>query len=399
MNSFIRVYFFPLLLLTALFLGGLFGVFFPIEALKLQSIGDVFLRLLLTFVVPLIFFTVTSAIAKTRSLQTLKQLLLMMVMVFLVMGVVVAALCLFFVKFFAISANIEFSKVQEITLQKTISWADFFTVSDFSKLFSHEHMLALIIFAIIVGLATNLQKEKSQLFIQFLHAGEQVFMQAFKLIMYFAPIGFFAYFSHLVATIGPSFLWQYAKVIGFYYGFAITFFVLVYSVYAYIYDTKQGLRVFWREVYLPAITALGTCSSVASIPSNFIALKKIGVHEVVYDTVLPLGSLIHKEGSVMGGIVKIAFLFAVYHMNFSGIDVFLKAIIVALFIGSVMGGIPGGGMLGDLFVVAAYGFPSSALILIATISLVIDPLATMLNVTGNTIATMLIDKFVKKKIF
>ena len=110
-----------------------------------------------------------------------------------------------------------------------------------------------------------------------------------------------------------------------------------------------------------------------------------------------MGTILHKEGSVIGGIVKIAFLFGLFHLDFSGFSVLLTAIVIALLVGTVMGAIPSGGMLGELLILHVYGFPPSALMTIVAISIIIDPLATMLNVTGNTVGSMLIARLVDGK--
>ncbi len=149
--------------------------------------------------------------------------------------------------------------------------------------------------------------------------------------------------------------------------------------------------------FLPAITAFTTCSSAASIPANLLAVKAMGISPEIYETTIPFGTMVHKDGSVIGAIIKIAFLFGIFHLKFAGIAVLLPAAATALLVGTVMGAIPSGGMLGELLILAVYGFPSSALIAIATISIIIDPLATMLNVTGNTISSMLIARLVEEK--
>lgn len=67
---------------------------------------------------------------------------------------------------------------------------------------------------------------------------------------------------------------------------------------------------------------------------------------------------------------------------------------VSMLVGTVMGAIPSGGMVGELLILAVYGFPSTVLLAVAAISVIIDPIATMLNVTGNTVSSMLIARLV-----
>ena len=95
-------------------------------------------------------------------------------------------------------------------------------------------------------------------------------------------------------------------------------------------------------------------------------------------------------------MLKIAFLFSLFHLDFSSVWVLMTAIGVSLLVGTVMGAIPSGGMLGELLILSVYGFPASTLVSIAAISLVIDPFATMLNVTGNTASSMLIARLIEK---
>lgn len=75
----------------------------------------------------------------------------------------------------------------------------------------------------------------------------------------------------------------------------------------------------------------------------------------------------------------------------------LALIIFSMLVGTVMGAIPSGGMLGELLIISVYGFPPSVLIAIAAISILIDPLATMLNVTGNSVSAMMIARLTEGK--
>ena len=94
---------------------------------------------------------------------------------------------------------------------------------------------------------------------------------------------------------------------------------------------------------------------------------------------------------------KIAFLFGIFHLNFSSPSVLLAALGISILVGTVMGAIPSGGMLGELLILSVYGFPPAVLIIIAAISIIIDPLATMLNVTCNSVSSMMIARLVEGK--
>jgi len=400
-KALLRTYIFPILLITSLILGGIFGYFFSREAHLLKPLGDIFLNLILTTIVPLIFFSVSAAVSKLGSWKKLGNIFFSMATLFLLTGVVVAFLTIIVVKIFPIGQGIDASILSSGKTVPHFPIADqlvgIFTVPEFSLLFSHHHMLALIVFSLLVGVAAATTKKEDNLFVDFLQAGEKVFMRVFSYIMYYAPIGFFAYFANLVSELGPKIMEHYLRVAVIYYAFGLVFFIVVYSIYAYLADRNIGVKLFWRNIFLPATTALATCSSAASIPANLEATKKMGVSPAIYETVIPLGTLIHKDGSIMGGIFKIAFLFGLFHLDFSGASVLLTALGISLLVGTVMGAIPSGGMLGELLILTVYGFPPSALIAIAAISIIIDPLATMLNVTGNSVCSMLVARWVDGK--
>lgn len=396
----IKAYAFPLTLVTAIILGGLTGYWFGQSALVLKPLGEIFLNLIFTSIVPLIFFSVSSAIAQVSSLKKMGKIAFYMTVVFLFTGVVAAVYALFIVIFFPPGLDVHLSlSMPEHTLALSVSSqiADIFTVSDFSKLLSHEHILALIVFSILVGLAVTGARDQGKNFGPFLQAGEEIFMRVFSFIMYYAPIGFFAYFAVLTSELGPKLMENYARIAVIYYLSAFLYFIIAFSGYAYLAGQTKGIRLFWNNVFLPAITAIATCSSAASIPANLSATQKMQVSPEIYETVVPLGSIIHKDGSVIGGIFKIAFLFGIFHLNFASPLVLLTALGVSLLVGTVMGAIPSGGMLGELLILTVYGFPPSSLIAIAAISIIIDPLATMLNVTGNSVSTMLIARLVEGK--
>lgn len=399
-NRMLRSYFFPILLLFSIILGGLAGYLFGQEVKILKPLGDIFLNLILTAIVPLIFFSITSAIARVGSLGRLKKIMSRMAIIFLFTGLIAALYALFIVKIFPLSQgfHLRFSLLEKpSTPNFTEQVVSIFTVSNFTQLFSHEHISALIVFSILVGLAVASIKEKGASFVRFLQVGEELFMRVIALIMYFAPIGFFAYFAVLVSELGLKLAENYIRIAIIYYTASLTYFFFGFSLYAYLAGKLKGIKLFWKNLFLPAVTALATCSSAASIPANLYAVKNMGISPEIYETVVPLGSIIHKDGSVMGGIFKIAFLFGIFHLNFNSTDVLLAALGVSLLVGTVMGAIPSGGMIGELLILTVYGFPPSVLLAVAAISVIIDPIATMLNVTGNTVSSMMIARWVDGK--
>lgn len=399
-NQIFKSYIGPIILISSTILGGLTGFLLGPKALILKPFGDILLNLIFTIIVPLIFFSVSSAITKTGSMEQLRIIIVNMTFVFLFTGIVASLYALFFVKLIPPADGIYVHlsmPAQETKLNFSEQIAGIFTVPEFSSLLTHKHILSLIVFSILVGLATVKANEKGKEFARFLDSGTEVFLRIFSLIMYYAPIGFFAYFAVLVSEMGPQLMESYVRITILYYVTGITYFLFVYTGYAYLAGKLNGIKLFWKNISLPMITAIATCSSAASIPANLIATQKMNIPPKIYETTVPLGSIIHKDGSVIGGVFKIAFLFGMFHMDISGANVISTILAVSLLVGTVMGAIPSGGMLGELLILNIYGFPASALIAVAAISVLIDPLATMLNVTGNSVSSMLIARLVEGK--
>lgn len=396
----LKAYRFPLILLGSIIIGTIIGLIFGEKASILKPLGDIFINLLFMIVVPLVFFSISSAIAAMESIRRLGKIMGWMMTVFILTGIVASVYMLIALKIFSpgSNANIPLETPEDV---EQLSLADqlvqTFTVPDFVDLFSRSNMLVLIIFAVLVGVATGLAGDRGRPFAKLLSSGSEVFMKVTKIIMYYAPIGLGAYFATLIGEFGTALISDYAKAVIIYYPVSVLYFFIGFTLYAFLAGGKEGIVRFWKNIFAPAVTALGTGSSVATIPLNLEAAKKIGVPKDIRETVVPLGATIHMDGSCLSAMLKIAFVFGVFNLDFSGIDTFLIAIMVSLLSGIVMSGIPGGGFLGEMMIVTLYGLPIQALPIISAIGVVVDPPATMVNSTGDTVASMLVTRKIDGK--
>lgn len=394
----LKAYYFPFALLLSIIIGGITGHLLGKSADALKPLADIFINLIFCGLIPLVFFCVATAVARIGELKQLWKILFNMFLTFLFTGIIAGLFMIAVVKLYPPSLGVSLPNLNPPSAEH-INLADqlvgIFTVSDFGKLFSHEHILALVFFSFLIGLATSALKEKGKSFVIFLEAGTEVFMKVMTFIMYLAPLGFFAYFAVLIGDLGSQIIDSYLRVTWIYYLSGLFYFIVAFSFYAFLAGRFEGVKKFWKYTLVPMFTALATCSSSASIPANLLAAEKMKINSNIYETVIPLGAMLHKDGSVLGGIVKIAFLFGIFHMSFSGFFVLLLALFVGIMVGTVMGAIPSGGMLGELLILSVYGFPPEALLMIATISIIIDPLATVLNVTGDIISSMLVARLIQ----
>jgi Na+/H+-dicarboxylate symporter len=176
---------------------------------------------------------------------------------------------------------------------------------------------------------------------------------------------------------------------------AIIYFIFGFTIYAFIGGGGKGIKDFWTFIPGAALTAFGTGSSLAALPANLEAARRIGVPEDVREIVLPLGATIHMDGSCLAAIMKIAVLFALYGRSFSGFETLAGAVGVSILCGVVISGIPSGGMMGEMLIVTLYGFGPEALPIISMIGTLVDSPATMINSSGDTVAAMMVNRFLK----
>ncbi|WP_340084337.1 dicarboxylate/amino acid:cation symporter [Siminovitchia sp. FSL H7-0308] len=400
MGKKLKAYRFPLILLSAIMIGSIIGLIFGEKAGVIRPLGDLFINLLFMVVVPLVFFSISSAVANMDSMRRLGKIMGLMITIFVITGIIASVTMLAATVIFPMGSGVDIpletpENVETVSLSEQL--VNTFTVPDFVNLFSRQHMLALIVFSVLIGIATGLTGEVGKPFARFLESGSEIFMKVIQLIMYYAPIGLGAYFAALIGDMGAELIGDYAQAFLLYYPVAILYFAIGFTLYAFIAGGKKGVTRFWKNILTPAATALGTGSSFATLPVNLQAAKNIGVPKDIRETVLPLGATIHMDGSCLSAILKIAFVFGVFNMDYSGIDTFLTAIGIALLSGVVMSGIPGGGFIGEMVIVTLYGLPIQALPIISAIGVVVDPPATMVNATGDTVASMLVSRQLEGK--
>ena len=396
MKKFINSYKFPLLLLSSVILGSLVGLFFKSSVVYLKPFGEIFLNMMYTVVVPLVFFTISSSIANMINLKRLGKILYTVFFVFFIMSAVAAIYMIVVTYIFnPVNASISLESGTSETINLSDQIVKALTVTDFNLILSRSNMLPLIVFSILFGIATSLTKSNTVK--KFLDEASNINMKIVKIIMYYAPIGLFSYFASLTSSYGSELLGSYAKAMIIYYLATIVFFFVFYTIYAYIAGGKKGIRSFYRNQMEVTLTSLATQSSLASLPSNLEVTEKMGVPKDIREVTLPIGTTMHMDGSSMGSILKIVFLFSIFNYDFNGLSTILIAILIAIMSSVVMSGIPGGGLIGEMLIVSLYGFPASAFPIIATIGWLIDPPATMLNVVGDTTSSMVVTRIIDGK--
>lgn len=377
-------------------IGLVIGLIFKEKATALAPLGDLFINLLSTIIVPLVFTTITLSIAKIRP-KVVAKLLKNIVIVFLIMSllsVMVGVISTYTYRFVSeentitLTDNIKTDSENMTILERTINML---SVNDFNKILTKENMIALIVISLIIGIATFKAKEKGILFIKFLESIESVLMNVINIIMYYAPIGIAAFFATMVGNLGIQIAADYLKVFIYYTIICILFALIVYSLIAKI--SGKSVKSFWKESLPVIMCSLSTCSSAACLPINIDCTKKMGISDEVSKTTTSLGTSFHKDGSVIDSVFKIMFLVYLFNSNISILQIIGVALIATLLITAVP---VGGGTISEMCILTLLGFPVSALPILTIIATITDAPATMLNSLGDTSASLLVNKLMKK---
>lgn len=374
-------------LIISIIIGTIIGIIFKEKTNKIKALGDLFINMLTCIVIPIVFLNITISIGKMNKPKRIGKVLITTFIVFLATSIISALLGI-------IASNITplitgTKIISETTTPEKINFLDKFantlTVSNFNELLSVNNMIALILASIIFGIALNKTKETKTL--ELLESLNNIVQKIVNIIMLYAPIGIGAYFAVLVGNFGGNITSGYIKTFIIYLIVSIFIYFIIYGFYAYIAGGKEGIKRYFKYIITPTITALSTCSSAASIPSNTEAAQNIGVPSDIASAVIPLGTNFHKDGSIVGNAFKIMFLVYLFNLDIT----FTKVLLVALLSTLLITALPiGGGTIAEMFIISILGAPISALPMLTIIATIIDAPATVLNVVGDSASSMLV---------
>ena len=225
-----------------------------------------------------------------------------------------------------------------------------------------------------------------------------VMMKFVNIVTYYAPIAFFAIFDDLVATYGAEVAAGYGRAMIVYYPLCFIYIFTAFPLFAWFGGGKGAVKVMFQHIVKPAVVSLGTCSSVATIPTNMEEAEATGISKDVSDMVLPLGATMHMDGSCFSCVLKIAFVLGVFGQDM-GFERLIPIVLVAVLSSVGMSGVPGGGYIGE-YIICTLFFPTQMAIaypIAVTIGNLVDPPATMINAAGDYVVTFLVARFTEGK--
>ena len=400
-KSVAKNYRFLAILLSCMVAGALVGWFAPDFGHSIAFLGTVFINMMFCIVVPMVFASIAGSVANMESKERAGKIMGWTVGTFVVTGAIAAVIMFVLMKVFppVLSpwADLAAEEIGEHASMTELI-VNFFTSSDFVGLLSRRAMLPLIVFSILFGFSVQMTGGKNSVIGQWLSGLTDVMMKFVNIVTYYAPIAFFAIFADLVATYGSSVVEGYGRAMIVYYPLCFIYIFTAFPLFAWFGGGKGAVKMMFSHIARPAVVSLGTCSSVATIPTNIEEADETGINKDISGMVLPLGATMHMDGSCFSCVLKIAFVLGVFGEQLSWSR--LPFIVLVAVLSSVgMSGVPGGGYIGE-YIICSIFFPTQmelAFPILVAIGNLVDPPATMINSAGDYVVCYIVERFVEGK--
>ena len=413
-SNFWKSYGFLILMLTGIVAGCVVGAIWPAVmevvdgetiivdkgATVLEPLGTVFLNLMFCIAGPTVFCSISSAIANMQSAKRAGKIMGVTIATFLATAAI-AAVIMYVTVLIIPPVTGEYALI-EGEVGGTLGVADmvvnFFTKPDFTELFSRRAILPLIVAAVLFGFGVQMAGGSETRTAKLLEDVTNCIMKTFKIITYYAPIGFFGFFAYLIAYHGPDLIGDYGRTLAIYYILSFVYMFISFPLYARFGGGKGAAKLMFSKLFRPAAVSFGTCSSVATIPTNMEVAEETGISKDVTNIVVPMGATMHMDGSAMSAIINVRVLFGMFGQDFTTGRALL-AIVVAVFSSVAMSGIPGGGGTGELVLCSIF-FPDHLAVafpIALALGNLVDPPATMVNSAGDYVVSFIVARFVDGK--
>ncbi|MES2499476.1 MAG: dicarboxylate/amino acid:cation symporter [Pseudomonadota bacterium] len=368
-------------------------------------IGTLFIDLLKMILIPLVFCSIAVGIANLRQHQKMHRVWITTLVFFAFTTTIAITLGLTASNYFKPGAGLEISlfadamqnfKAQQLPLPEFFAqFLHGLFMNPFAAL-ADSNVLAVVIFALILGIALVMGGDRYKNILALLQEGLEITMRIVGWVMVLAPFGIAALLIKLIATQDTAVLGTMAKFMTLVVGTTLLHGVVILPLLLYLITGKMPLW-FWRAARESLITAFATSSSSATLPVTMrCTIQHLHVKPEIAGFVVPLGATVNMDGTALyeaAAALFIANLVGI-ELNFTQqLIVFFTAMIAA--IGAP--GIPSAGMVTMVMVLQSVGLPVEAIAILLPIDRLLDTLRTTVNVQGDMIGSLVVQKLVDRK--
>ncbi len=243
-------------------------------------------------------------------------------------------------------------------------------------------MLAVMVFALICGMAATTRPEETKTFVSWLEGLYAVSMSVIEFAMKLAPYGAGCLVFALAAEMGfdilKTLLWFVITAI---LGLSLQLFA-VYSIVVLVFARMSPWK-FFSNVSEAMLVAFGTSSSSATLPTAMkVASDELKLPSRVSNFVLTVGATGNQNGTALYEGVVVLFLAQVMGVDLTAGQQF-TVVLMAILAGVGTAGVPGGSLPLIIVVMQSVGVPGSAIAIIYGVDRILDMCRTVVNVTGD----------------
>ena len=379
---------------------GIDGKTFLTEYVK--PIGTIFISLIKMVVVPLIFFSLISGIISMTNAEAFKRIGLKAVGAFLMTGAFAVCIGLLFGTVFHPGVGVDLTKISEQTgivatahaAPKAFSMmqmlVDTIPTNVIKAMSDNDTILQVVVFALFVGVTLNKIRDKVENLIELFKSGALLVFKLIEIVIQFSPYGVFALTAWVVGTQGADILFALLKLVGTVLGGLFSQYLL-FGAMILAFGRLSPLP-FYRKMVEPQLLAFSTSSSKATLSTAMrVVNERLGVSKTCTSFVLPLGASINMDGTAIYLGICALFFSQAYGIPLDAHHYVILVLTATL--GSIgAAGIPGGSMVMMGMVLSSIGLPLDGIALIAGVDRLLDMLRTTVNITGDSVITLLIDK-------
>lgn len=287
----------------------------------------------------------------------------------------------------ALSAN-QFTARPPQSLTETL--LSLFTSNPIDAL-AQGHMLQIIVFALLFGVAINLAKESGGPIKQWFENINEVIMALVGIVIALTPYGVFALIAKLVIT---TELTKFLYVFGYFFTVLGVLLIHLFITNSILIGVLVRLNpfTFFRKMLPVQLFAFSTASSNATLPVTLKTAKnEIGINNKIAGLTIPLGATINMDGTAIMQGVATVFIAHAYNIDLS-LSSYLTVILTATLSSIGTAGVPGIGLITLTLVLTQVGLPVEGIAMIIGIDRLLDMVRTAVNVTGDVSATTLVAK-------
>jgi proton glutamate symport protein len=387
-------------ILVGMVLGTLLGWAAPEAAVTLRPLATVFLRMIKSIIVPLVFGTLVVGIAgHGDDLKRVGRLALKSIVYFEVVTTLALAVGLVMVNLVRPGAGVLLRPAgavatlpspadERLTLAGVL---ERIVPQSFFEAATRNEVLQIVFWAVLFALALTLVRGRSKdVLLGVCEAVAEVMFKFTGLVMRFAPIGVGAAIAFTVATSGLDVLKRLGLLVATLYGALVVFGVAVLLPVAWL--AKVPLGRFVRAVKEPALIAFSTASSEAALPTAMEHMEAIGVPRRIVAFVMPTGYSFNLDGSTLYLAVAAVFVAqaAGIALNLSQQLLMMLTLMVA---SKGLAGVPRAAIVILAATLASFRLPVEAIGVLLGVDVLMDMARTSVNLVGNCLATVVMARW------